>query len=249
MNAPPSPGDLVLRVDASRARELTDRIKVAVDGTWLLIQEAYLSRAWASLGYTTWDDYCTREFGTSRLRLPREDRQEVVASMRESGMSVRAIASATGDPRETVRRDLAGDPNGSPGGAADQTGELLGVPADQIQRAAEIQRQSPGVADRVLRGEIDLDEAEQAIQSKPITGTDGKTYTPTQRPPSKPRTDVVTTVNRALLRAHEAARAADEITRQHLAGRTEEAATWSRSLSTSMQSLQRLLDQLTEAQQ
>lgn len=88
-----------------QARALTDRIKVAVEGTWLLIQEAYTSRAWAALGYETWDTYCAAEFGTARLRLPREERQEVVASLRESGMSLRAISSATGISPATAMRD------------------------------------------------------------------------------------------------------------------------------------------------
>lgn len=98
------------------ARRLTDRIKVAVEGTWQLIQEAYISRAWAVLGYDTWDTYCTEEFGSSRLRLPREERQEVVASLRESGLSVRAIASATGMGVGTASRAVtaAGVPNGTP---------------------------------------------------------------------------------------------------------------------------------------
>ncbi|WP_326768601.1 hypothetical protein OG978_32420 [Streptomyces sp. NBC_01591] len=99
-----------------QARALTDRIKIAVEGTWLLIQEAYTSRTWAVLGYSTWDVYCTEEFGTTRLRLPREERQEVVASLRESGLSVRAIAAATGIGYGTVQREVAssGDPSGSP---------------------------------------------------------------------------------------------------------------------------------------
>ncbi|MFF6781392.1 hypothetical protein [Streptomyces sp. NPDC012510] len=88
-----------------QARALTDRIKVAVEGTWLLIQEAYTSRTWAALGYATWDAYCAAEFGTARLRLPREERQEVVASLRESGMSLRAISSATGISPATAMRD------------------------------------------------------------------------------------------------------------------------------------------------
>ena len=88
------------------ARHLTDRIKIAVEGTWQLIQEAYLTRAWSALGYASWDEYCTREFGTSRLRLPREERQEVVASLRDSGLSARSIAAATGLDRGTVRNDL-----------------------------------------------------------------------------------------------------------------------------------------------
>lgn len=88
------------------ARALTDRIKIAVEGTWQLIREAYTSRTWAVLGYDTWDTYCTAEFGDTRLRLPREERQEVVASLRDSGLSTRAIASATAMSEATVRRDL-----------------------------------------------------------------------------------------------------------------------------------------------
>jgi len=99
---------------AEAARHLTDRIKVALEGTWILIQEAYHSRAWDALGYGSWDEYCTREFGTSRLRLPREERQEVVVSLRESGLSERSIASATGLGRGTVQRELSGGPNGPP---------------------------------------------------------------------------------------------------------------------------------------
>ena len=51
------------------------------------------------------------EFGTARLRLPREERAEVVASLRESGLSVRAIAAATGDHYSTISRELSGVAN------------------------------------------------------------------------------------------------------------------------------------------
>lgn len=124
-----------LSITASQARELTDRIKVGVDAIWELIKQAYQSRAWSVLGYSSWDDYCTREFGTSRIRLPREERQEVVASMREIGMSVRAIASATGSSYGSVQAVTAGD-----------------------------QKRSPDAG------------------PAPVTGTDGKTYTPRPRP-------------------------------------------------------------------
>lgn len=90
------------------ARALTDRIKIAVEGTWQLIREAYTSRTWAVLGYDSWDAYCAAEFGETRLKLPREERQEVVASLRDSGLSARAISAATGVSEPTVRRDLAG---------------------------------------------------------------------------------------------------------------------------------------------
>lgn len=96
------------------ARVLTDQIKVGVEAVWELVKQAYIERAWSALGYATWDDYCTSEFGASRLRLPREERAEVVASLQESGLSIRAIASATGLGRGTVARELAAVPNGTP---------------------------------------------------------------------------------------------------------------------------------------
>lgn len=97
------------------ARALTDRIKIAVEGTWQLIREAYTTRTWAVLGYDTWDAYCTAEFGETRLRLPREERQEVVASLRDSGLSVRAIASATGASTRTIQKDMQVWSSNTPG--------------------------------------------------------------------------------------------------------------------------------------
>ena len=128
-----------VELSASQARELTDRIKVGVEAIWELVKQAFQSRAWAALGYGSWDDYCTREFGTSRIRLPREERQEVVASMREIGMSYRAIGAAVGIDPMTARADVRGVGNSTP-------------------------------------------ESEPA----PVTGTDGKTYTPKPRPEPAP---------------------------------------------------------------
>jgi hypothetical protein len=103
----------VVHLDQVLARRRADQIKVAVEGTWHLIEQAYLSRDWLALGYASWDEYCTREFGTSRLRLPREDRQETVNSLRESGLSIPAIATATGLGYGTIQRAITSPyPNG-----------------------------------------------------------------------------------------------------------------------------------------
>src|SRR5215216_3519844 len=112
-----------ITLSGEEARHLTDRIKVGVEAIWQLIKQAYTLRAWDALGYQSWDDYCTREFGTSRLRLPREERSEVVASLRESGLSIRAIAAATGDSVGTVHEALnSGVQNRTPDDLA-QVGE------------------------------------------------------------------------------------------------------------------------------
>jgi transposase-like protein len=123
----------LLTLDATQARALTDRIKFGVEAVWEMVKQAYEQRAWLALGYQSWDDYCTREFGTSRLRLPREERAEVVASLRESGLSIRAIASATGTNRETIRQEIAsGDKKLSPDPDEDALAEELIVAEQQL---------------------------------------------------------------------------------------------------------------------
>ena len=116
-----------LVISAQDARNLTDKIKAGTAALWELIKEAYASRAWASLGYASWDDYCTQEFGTSRIRLPREERREVVSSMREIGMSTRAIASATGMSAMQASRDSRGVTNVTPGSSLSASCEPVGV--------------------------------------------------------------------------------------------------------------------------
>ncbi|MEC3953804.1 hypothetical protein VMT65_12260 [Nocardia sp. CDC153] len=102
-------------MELSTARELTDQIKAGAEVLWQLIAQAYLDRVWEALGYSSWDEYCAQEFGECRVRLPREERREIVASMREIGLSTRAIAAATGVNFATVSRDLAGVANATRG--------------------------------------------------------------------------------------------------------------------------------------
>lgn len=152
---------------AEYARNLTDRIKVAVEGTWHLIAEAYTSGAWTSLGYGSWDDYCLREFGNARLKLPHEERMGTVRSLRQSGLSLRAIESATGISRPTVIKDLREQVVNSlppePVGHVDvETGEFTG-PDAFAQKIADELAASDGAY------------AESAVTSK-IVGIDGKSY-------------------------------------------------------------------------
>ncbi|WP_067704504.1 hypothetical protein [Nocardia jejuensis] len=98
------------------ARELTENIRRGVEQVWALVTHAYACRVWTVLEYDSWDAYCSVEFDGARLRIPREERSQVVESLRESGMSTRAIAAATGLGYGTVQRgiaELSGDPNGS----------------------------------------------------------------------------------------------------------------------------------------
>jgi hypothetical protein len=179
-------GHLVLAVGIldGDGRSLTDRIKVAVEGTWHLITEAYTTRAWAALGYASWDDYCTREFGASRLRLPREDRSEVVASLRESGLSIRAIETATGVSRPTVIKDLREGQqvvNSLPPAHSQRHG-LNDVPADDLDEPDD---DEPALTDEecqalnraeMLTDTEEADAIEAEVKVARVTGVDGKSY-------------------------------------------------------------------------
>jgi len=141
------------------ARTLTDRIKVAVEGTWQLIREAYTSRAWAALGYETWDAYCSAEFGTSRLALPREERREVVASLAESGLSTRAIGAAVGISEATVRREMS-TASSALGNDAVEPRQILGVNGKTYMQPAP---QPPSDED-LFAGEDWVQPAEPAFE-------------------------------------------------------------------------------------
>jgi len=106
-----------LQYSSSDARVLTDRIRAGLEGVFELIKSAYSGFAWKALGYSSWDEYVQREFGNLYLRPPREEREEIVSSMRDAGMSIRAIATATQLSYGTVQSDIAsstGDQNRSP---------------------------------------------------------------------------------------------------------------------------------------
>lgn len=105
----------VVEFTADEAREHTDKILSWAGVGWEMIRDAYQRRAWAVLGYQSWDAYCHVEFQGIQLRLPREDRTQVVASLREAGLSSRAIAAATGISHTTAQRDAnAGGTNVPP---------------------------------------------------------------------------------------------------------------------------------------
>lgn len=117
-----------------QARKLTDKIRVNLDGIWELVTEAYTAGAHRALGYASWDAYCTTEFGSNRIQLPKEERAETVRSLRESGLSPNAIASATGTSRRTVNRELdkSGWANAHPGETLGQDGKTYTRPEPTV---------------------------------------------------------------------------------------------------------------------
>jgi DNA-binding NarL/FixJ family response regulator len=140
------PAEVVEVLPADDARRITDQIKVAVEATWQLVITAYQGRAWVALGYPNWDDYCRREFGAARLRLPREELPEIVTSLREQGLSLRAISAATGRSHVTVRNALAGVQNLTPDAELPVTGIDGKTYKPRHERATE-ERAAPEVTE------------------------------------------------------------------------------------------------------
>ena len=93
---------------AQYARDITEKIRAGLEGVFQLIKVAYCGQAWSALGYASWDAYIQSEFGHLYLRPPREEREEIIGSLRDAGMSIRAIATATQLSRGTVSNELDG---------------------------------------------------------------------------------------------------------------------------------------------
>ncbi len=150
----------VVQMDESTARDLVDSIRRAGERMWQQIVRAFQGRAWIALGYSSWDEMCEHEFDGARIKLPREERREVVASLSDAGMSTRAIGAAIGVSDGTVRNDMKPDAGAQSYAPAD--------PDDAITDAEIVEDVGP-------------------VDHKPITGLDGKTY-PKPEPKPSPKT-------------------------------------------------------------
>lgn len=96
-----------IELDAAAARVLTDHIRGLLSTAYTGLIAAYHGRAWTALGYETWDAYCKAEFkDAGMVRLDPSQRREVIAELREAGMSTRAISSGLGISQSTVVNDL-----------------------------------------------------------------------------------------------------------------------------------------------
>jgi hypothetical protein len=169
-------------MSADEARKLTDQIKFDAGPLWDKLTEAYHGRADVALSYESWDTYCIAEFGSLRLRLPREERAEMVCSLRQSGLSNRAIAAVTGVSEGTVRNDLGAqnyDYAPEPWFAAGADPQAEDEDALTELRPAMITTEPVRV--RLTK---QLTTTAEPVRVTPvIIGLDGKTYQPPERKP------------------------------------------------------------------
>jgi len=100
-------GEVIAQCTPDEAREITNRMRTGLGVVTELYIEAYTKRAWAALGHANWDAYLAAEFGDFALRLPREERDDVIGSLRAAGLSIRAIAATGVASKKTVERTIA----------------------------------------------------------------------------------------------------------------------------------------------
>lgn len=61
-------GEVLASMTPAEARSLTETIKASVDTLWSLLRESHDRGAWRALGYSSWREYATTEFGMSQSR-------------------------------------------------------------------------------------------------------------------------------------------------------------------------------------
>jgi hypothetical protein len=88
--------------DAEHARELTEQIRGSVEKVQELLVRSYEWKAWKALGYMSWSDYATAEFGISQAHAYR---------LLDKARTVRAIEAVADSPMgeidERQARELA----------------------------------------------------------------------------------------------------------------------------------------------
>lgn len=101
------PSEMEARALTESIKSATARVFGALADVEVAITEAYRRRAWASLGYESWETYCAAEFSETRLWASVEERHQQTLKLREAGMSQRAIAAVLGVSKGTVHSELS----------------------------------------------------------------------------------------------------------------------------------------------
>lgn len=139
---------VVEQLSEEDARKLTEELREACEeiANWIeraqeLVVQAYAGRAWAALGYETWQAYCDAEL-PARPQLTVDERRSIVSMLRQHGLSTRAISAVTGAGYGTTQRDIRStDPNGSVQNVQSLDGRTR--PSTQPQRESTSEPQAP----------------------------------------------------------------------------------------------------------
>ena len=175
--------ELTVAMTEHEARRVTERIRaIAVtvkdqlEKLQTLLNEARDGEAWRVLGYASWTAYLADVMGEQPLRLPRDERQQIVGYLAGEGMSSRAIAPIVGASHMTVERDRqAGVTNVTPEQAP--AADYVTDQAD-LDAAPELPDEGGGAPHDSGDAEPSEDEGLSlpSPSSRSVTGLDGKQY-------------------------------------------------------------------------
>lgn len=136
----------------AEARARTDALKRSLEAMWEEAVELYERKVWFSLGYSSWQEYRTSEFDSDHLAVPRSERPQVVAMLREAGMSQRAIAATVNVDQATVGRALKQlDANASPQPRSTTDADPEDQGSGSRAKVQEHTKKSPGLSPREQR--------------------------------------------------------------------------------------------------
>ena len=176
---------LTVAMTEHEARRVTERIRaIAVtvkdqlEKLQTLLNEARDGEAWRVLGYASWTAYLADVMGEQPLRLPRDERQQIVGYLAGEGMSSRAISRVVEDlPPRTAARWAA--KSGVPDGTPEPTPAADYV-TDQADLDAAPELPDEGAATPHDSGDAEPSEDEglslPSPSSRSVTGLDGKQY-------------------------------------------------------------------------
>lgn len=177
------PVEVLVPLGVQDAERLDRRIRLMAQTTrenfekvGRLLDEAKQGRVHEALGFKSWTAYVADALG-GQLQLSGEARQAMVQVLAGEGMSVRAIATATGVSKSTVDRDLAQVSH-------DGTPDVSAAPDSGVP-----QRDTSNVVNVLADGDAALaNDLTDALKDAgyAVTGVDGKTYTKPKRKP-KPK--------------------------------------------------------------
>lgn len=98
----------------SEARESVATAKRGLEAAADEIVRQIGGRAWVALGYADWDQMREAEYRGAAVIVPRAGRPEIVARLREEGLSQKQIGETLGVDQKTVSNDVRNIPNVTP---------------------------------------------------------------------------------------------------------------------------------------
>jgi len=163
-----------------RAETIRNGLRSYVETKAALV-DAYEKNDWMTLGYTSWQAYCDKEFNLKSLRLSAEDRLDAAMAFQDAGMTLREIAAGTGSSPATIHRALNPKPP-----VSDETkpplvtaliGAIKGVEENQKKAAAGVTHAPAAEA-----SSSSTSSGASAAVPAPVDGGDGAAVTPADSP-------------------------------------------------------------------